>query len=135
MLIRAGISLHDSPVGGRESRLLTSGAIGALQSVKFQFLHQSFAGQAQKNSSCESNIDACQAGVPATESRRKGNNFCQAHVKFATVLSKHSSLPAPHFRKDPAPQTRMRLPGCIHVLGFHPTPALGPPFYPVCTQT
>lgn len=48
MLIRASISVRDSLVGGRESRLLTSGAIWALQSVKFQFLHQSFAGQAQK---------------------------------------------------------------------------------------
>ena len=69
------------------------------------------------------------------QEKRKGNNFCQAHIKFATVLSKHRSLPAPHFRKDPAPQTCMRSPGCIHVLGFHPAPAHGPPFYPVCTQT
>lgn len=45
MLIWGGISPHDSPVGGRKSHPLTSGAIWALQSVKFQFLHQSFACQ------------------------------------------------------------------------------------------
>lgn len=71
MLIWGGISPHDSPVGGRKSRLLTSGAIWTLQSVKFQFLHQTSPCQARKNASCESNVDVFQVGISAGESRRE----------------------------------------------------------------
>lgn len=72
MVIRGGISPRDSPVGGRGSRLLTSAAMWALQSVKFQFLHQSPACQARKNASCESNADAFQVGAAAGEQARGG---------------------------------------------------------------
>lgn len=86
MLIQGGTSPHDSPVGGRESRPLTPGAIWALQSVKFQFLHHSFSCRARKNASCESNVDAFQVGVSAAESRQASlaggrSNFWQAHIR------------------------------------------------------
>lgn len=107
MLIRASISVRDSLVGGRESRLLTSGAIWALQSVKFQFLHQSFAGQAQKNGSCESSIDACQAGVPATESRREERGIISARhtssLQLCLVNTAASQLPTSGRTQLPKP--------------------------------
>lgn len=137
MLIQAGISPHESPVGGHESRLLTSGAIWALQSVKFQFLHQSFACQARKNASYESNVDACQAGVPAGESRREERGLIPTrHTKsLQPCLVNTASSQGPQVQKDPAPQASIRSLSCVQVQGFHLASTQGTLFCPVCTQT
>lgn len=120
MLIQAGISPHESPVGGRESCLLTSGAIWALQSVKFQFLHQSFACQARKNASYESSVDACQAGVPAGESRREERGI---------IPTRHTSSLQPCLVNTassqwaPSPEGPSS-PGLYEIPGLRPSPGV-----------
>lgn len=107
MLTGAGVSPRDSRLGGPQSCWPTSGAAGALRSVKFQFLHQSCACQARKKTR-DARAPLMLARWALRRGRRREEERGQRPRGTGRVcmgFSNHHLLPAvPTSRRTPDPK-------------------------------